>query len=133
MRGVSGGYWEWMGLAGDSYSVFVDLDETRRLASSPPVVDDSVSLTKSNWWNAILCLPIQQRSQAIFHEEPLLKRRRLTRSFTSLASATLKAERERGDDGISPGAAEKQNYCFKILTNRRGLYVAETGRLYYLG
>ena len=39
MRGVSGGYWEWMGLAGDSYSVFVDLDETHRLASSPPVVD----------------------------------------------------------------------------------------------
>ncbi len=52
-----------------SYDGFTGLGETRRLASSPPVVDDSVSLTKSNWWKAILRLPIQQQSQAIFHEE----------------------------------------------------------------
>ena len=58
-----------MGLAGVSYDKFIDKDKTRRLTSSPPVVDVH---TKTRYWmleNAILCLPAQQRSRAIFREE----------------------------------------------------------------
>ena len=58
-----------MELAGVSYDEFTGLEETRRLTSTPPVVDVH---TKTRYWmleNAILCLPAQQRSRAIFREE----------------------------------------------------------------
>ena len=40
-------------------------------------------------------------SSAIFLKEPIEKRRRLTRFYTSLATATFFTKRERGDGGNS--------------------------------
>ena len=57
-------------------------------------------------------------SSAIFLKEPIEKRRRLTRFYTSLATATFFTKRERGDGGNSrTGYADlSQKSFFQILS-----------------
>lgn len=54
--------------------------------------------TQRERWTVPLPSPLNtQRSREMILKEPLKKRQRLTRCFTSLTSATLFAERTRGD------------------------------------